>query len=583
MEDSRNISILKIPSVMAFFTMALTCLLSWSLVNSVIYWEVLIILIIGFLYTFKFKTVMDSSFKWKYSFCLLGFVLLKYISLIIYGMILRIPTLGLNIFQFFTANPTASWFIWGKFLYAYLLLVVANRTALFLIGENEPIVIPTEVISKNINKLSKAFIAVIIIALLITIPHLLPKQYSFQEVADMNFARSHHSAVLLDDGRVYITGGVSERESRKSAEVYNPKTKKFERVADLNIAKKEPTLLKLNDGRIFIFGENQSNGYNSHSSSAEIYDPKTDKYELVKGFDKSRRDYYTVLLNDGNILIPGNYSYDFKNPLYIKNIIFNPNTKEIKEANIPILDNYNAIRLFDGNIFIMGKVKVTDNDYKNLYLIYNSEKNVCKELNINLPEQSGFTKSIEIPDLVQLKDGRIMMLSKGRHIYGLPTICFLDLKTMILKPTVSNYSDFSFYQGYTATQLKNGKFLFTGGDNASLMLYSIFKKAGLYNPEYQTYDEIKNMNLSKNLSRKQTISGEWFPHSVYIVGNQHLVHKALGDPLYNTYEVIPDMTTRRTGHAATLLQDGTVLITGGGISREYKNSLKSTELFKIAW
>lgn len=576
MDNLKNNLILKIPSLLAFFTMVLTCLLSWNLINTVIYWEILTVLVIGFLYTFKFKTVMSPSFKWKYSACLSGFVLLKYIALLIDGFILRMPNLSSNVLQYFGANPSASWLIFAKILYAYILLVIANRVALFLIGENDPIAIPTETIIQNIKKLHKIFIAIIVVSLLSVIYYLIPRQYSFHKLPAMNFARSHHSTILLDDGRVYITGGVSEVEGQKSAEVYNPKMNKFERVNDLHIAKKEPTLLKLKDGKVFIFGQNSTTDYKNRASSAEIYDPKTNKYELLSGFNKYRQDYYAVLLDDGNILIPGNYSYDFKSPLYIKNIIFNPNTKTVKEVNIPLLDNYNAIKLNNGNVFIIGKVKVTDDKYKNLYLVYNPVKNVCKELNLDSQIGSRYSIPNNLPKLVLLRDGNIALINNSQDRYGLPLISFFNPKTETIKLAYNNNPEFIYSYGFTTTLLNNGKLIFNGGSLFGPFISEVYKKAGMYDPTIKTYDEVKNMNFPipkyRDYNRK--------PYDIQIPGDVYTIHKFLPNAVYNTYEQLPDMTQRRSWHTATLLQDGNVLITGG---YHKQKPLKNAELLKISW
>lgn len=584
MDNLKNNSILKIPSLLAFFTVVLTCLLSWSLINTVIYWEILIILIIGFLYTFKFKSVMDYSFKWKYSLCLSGFVLLKYITLFIDGFILRMPDLSTNVLGYFVANPSAFWLIFAKILYAYILLVIANRVTLFLIGENDPISIPTKSVIESIKKQSKTFKIAGVLTLLVIVYFIFPRQYSFHKLPDMNFARYHHSAILLNDGRVYITGGISGAEGQKSAEAYNPRTNKFERLSDLHIAKKEPTLLKLKDGKVFIFGENLTTDYKNRASSAEIYDPKADKYELLKGFNKYRQDYYTVLLNDGNILIPGNYSYDFKTPSYVKNIIFNPNTKVVKEANIPLLDNYNAIKLLDGNVFIMGKIKVTDDKYKNLYLVYDSVKNVCKELKLDFQSRSDYSIRNGLPELMLLKDGRVAIISNYHYGLGLPTICFFDPSTQKISLTENKNPKFIYPEGFASILLNNGKLLFTGGDSGNVQWIVTYKQSGLYDPKIKTYEEIKNKHFAARSN--QNTAGEWKYHTIYIPGNQRIIHKVFvdilrqNDPPYNTYQELPDMTQRRSWHTATLLQDGNVLITGG---YHKQKPLKNAELFKIAW
>ncbi len=78
----------------------------------------------------------------------------------------------------------------------------------------------------------------------------------------MIIPRFGHSAVLLKDGRVLITGGYwckgsggkCNEVAPKSAEIYDPKIGKFIRTGDMNFGRTYHSSILLNDGRVLVVG-----------------------------------------------------------------------------------------------------------------------------------------------------------------------------------------------------------------------------------------------------------------------------------------------------------------------------------------
>ena len=114
--------------------------------------------------------------------------------------------------------------------------------------------------------------------------------YGFFRTGDMLTLRRNAAAVLLKDGRVFISGGWDDsvrlwyNRALKSTEIYDPKTGTFSYGPDLNVPREQHTMLTMDDGRVLIAG---GSGYSymrngSHDpikkekySHIEIYDPKT--------------------------------------------------------------------------------------------------------------------------------------------------------------------------------------------------------------------------------------------------------------------------------------------------------------------
>jgi len=78
---------------------------------------------------------------------------------------------------------------------------------------------------------------------------------TFVPTGQMRTARSHHTATLLQDGKVLITGGAGENgETLSSAELYNPSVGTFSSTGSMTAARGMHTATLLADGRVLIAG-----------------------------------------------------------------------------------------------------------------------------------------------------------------------------------------------------------------------------------------------------------------------------------------------------------------------------------------
>jgi hypothetical protein len=91
---------------------------------------------------------------------------------------------------------------------------------------------------------------------------------------NLSTPREFHTATLLQNGKVLITGGnafwgyPTWLSSSASAELYDPSAGQFVAISDMSVARTGHTASLLADGRVLIFG-----GTASGTPSAEIYDP----------------------------------------------------------------------------------------------------------------------------------------------------------------------------------------------------------------------------------------------------------------------------------------------------------------------
>ena len=122
---------------------------------------------------------------------------------------------------------------------------------------------------------------------------------------DMNETRAEHTATLLTDGRVLVSGGLSPdfldldnqqiiRNFRKSAEVYDPISNTWILTNDMNFKRAGHTANLLPNGSVLIVGGATSNELEDQNSlmtvyhkTTEIFDPDSEsvtKLQILQSF-----------------------------------------------------------------------------------------------------------------------------------------------------------------------------------------------------------------------------------------------------------------------------------------------------------
>jgi len=125
---------------------------------------------------------------------------------------------------------------------------------------------------------------------------------TFTVTSSMTTARANHTATLLPDGRVLMAGG---NPLLSTAELYDPSTETFSSTGPMFTPRILHTATLLSTGKVLIVG-----GYNPASGisagfSAEIYDPLTGIFTVTGGMSAARIGHTATLLASGKVLIDG--------------------------------------------------------------------------------------------------------------------------------------------------------------------------------------------------------------------------------------------------------------------------------------
>lgn len=119
--------------------------------------------------------------------------------------------------------------------------------------------------------------------------------------------RSGHSATLLPDGRVLFIGGVGRGWTfLRSAEIHDPATSQSVSAGSMSVSREGHTATLLADGRVLVVGGHSGRRPNVEVfASAEVWDPRTRRFEAAGMLGTARHKHDAVLLPDGRVLVIG--------------------------------------------------------------------------------------------------------------------------------------------------------------------------------------------------------------------------------------------------------------------------------------
>jgi hypothetical protein len=134
-----------------------------------------------------------------------------------------------------------------------------------------------------------------------------PASDAFTLTGAMGIARTSHAAVRLADGRVLVTGGHQGRRAAKqlhtSAEVYDLATGSFAPVGDMAERRHKHDAVLLENGRVLITGGSDDRDSEGVYTSAELFDPATRAFSATEAMRLPRYKHQgtSVVLPDGRV------------------------------------------------------------------------------------------------------------------------------------------------------------------------------------------------------------------------------------------------------------------------------------------
>jgi len=125
---------------------------------------------------------------------------------------------------------------------------------------------------------------------------------AFAATDDLGTPRSGHSAILLGDDRVLVSGGFSGDSPTASTEIYDIAAGTFSPGPDMSVARSGHHLVPLPDGTVLILG-----GWTGTTATAsvDLFDPASDTITPAAPMLGTRSNPGATLLVDGTVLVAG--------------------------------------------------------------------------------------------------------------------------------------------------------------------------------------------------------------------------------------------------------------------------------------
>lgn len=185
---------------------------------------------------------------------------------------------------------------------------------------------------------------------------------------------SSHTATLLQSGKVLIVGGSTNLSTSKAyvaAELYDPVTGSFSAAASMTTNRAHHTATLLQDGKVLIAGGNGGLGI----KSAEIYDPFLNQFEPPITMKSNHSFHTATLLSDGSVLVAGGTdafaTVDSERYRPIANAFVSAGSMSVERSS------HTATLLKDGRVLIVGGIGKAVN--------FNISLNLMQYGNVSVP------------------------------------------------------------------------------------------------------------------------------------------------------------------------------------------------------
>jgi hypothetical protein len=338
---------------------------------------------------------------------------------------------------------------------------------------------------------------------------------SFTATGNMTTPRAQHTATLLTNGKVLIVGGSPSAPA--SAELYDPVPGIFAATGNMTQGRAYHTATLLPDGKVLIVGGCANLFFDCilpALSSAELYDPVTGNFTPTGSMTTGRASGFTAtLLSNGKVLIVGG-TPDPSRGFFVATDaeLYDPFTGTFaRTGDLNVRrEGHTATLLANGKVLIAGGVDSGDEAIAAAEL-YDTETGT-------FTPTGGIGEGVaSVQRATLLPDGTVFALAHVENLFS-----YGDYAVRYY-PSTSSFSTAGNRESLKFTPiilLSDGRVLLTGIP----LLASVYS--------YSPTDD----------------------------------HSAdLYDPAKRKFSTAGDLNTPRGEHTATLLSDGTVLISGGTI------------------
>lgn len=380
---------------------------------------------------------------------------------------------------------------------------------------------------------------------------------TFSLTGSMLAARGYHSATLLPSGKVLVAGGHSGSGYLDTAELYDPVTGTFTATGPLDSARASHTATLLQNGNVLIAGGWDGTNF---LDSAELYDPATGAFTATGSMSGARGYHTATRLQNGKVLLTGGEGAG--GSLQTAQL-YDPTTGSFASTG-----DLGAARAFHAAALLQdGKVLVTGGrdgaTYTNTAEIYDPAAGAFAATGAMSAARGSHTATV-------LPDGKVLVAAgsdgtvlNGAELYDPLTGAFTATDSLATPRYV-----------HSATLLPNGKVFLAGG-----FYDGPRNTAETYDPAAGTFGYGSPLQETRYAHTATLL-----PSGILLVTGGLSGSYLATTELYDPRNDLPafsstSVPTKRLEPAATLLEDGRVLVTGGNNDGTY---VKPAEIYDPA-
>jgi len=368
---------------------------------------------------------------------------------------------------------------------------------------------------------------------------------------DMGTARHWHTATLLANGQVLVAGG-SGWSAGALAEIYDPITGTWTATGHLGTPRSCHTATLLLSGKVLVVGGQGDAG-------AEIYDPETGIWTPTESMEVTPSCHTATLLANGKVLVAGGYSYDPQYSYLADTQIYDPasgtwtrsgNLGETRYSHIAFL-------LPNEKVLVAGGTCNSDFECTASAEIYDPATGLWMYANSHGTAREYHTANL-------LANGNVLVAGG----------CVIDqynslASAEIYDPTTQGWTATGSLgmerSRHTATMLSNGKVLVAGGVRTSD--YQCTASAEIYDPAAGVWTPTNAMGVARYHHTATLLpNGQVLVAGGYVSSWNSCASAEVYDPVTGTWTPTSSLGTARWSHTATLLPNGKVLVAGGGVT-----------------
>jgi N-acetylneuraminic acid mutarotase len=376
-----------------------------------------------------------------------------------------------------------------------------------------------------------------------------PGRDTWTHVGNMARARMNHTATLLRNGLVIVTGGGGPLGPGDTCEIFNPELNRWTTTDSMASPRAAHTATLLADGRLLVVGGRGLavvGGYTQsvELASAEIYDPETGRWSAAAQLATSRADHAATLLPNGQVLVTGG-THVFAQLASAE--LYDPasNTWTVAAPMPASHTTHVAALLPNGKVLVTGgassggKVELFDT-----------------QLRTWSPGPPLPDTRYTAPTATLLPSGKLLVTG-GDPSIGPP------ITSQIYDPLANTWTSVALFMardGHTATLMTNGKVLMVGGTNTV--------PPGLGSVEIYDPGKASWSTGGRFARERYSPSMTLLPDGKVLIAGGHLggttdFAMEIYDPATGVVTLAPAMPRGRNYFNAKVLADGKVLMAAG--------------------